>query len=281
MSLDLNKLLDRLDFPKDQRDSVTEETFNEFLDKTWTGKATVEDPGKIVGKVTGSIATNLKRLYGFTEKDITGKTPEEIAELGHQKLASELEATRGKLKEGSDKKVNDLLKQTEDYQKSINDYKSLSDNLTKEIDELKSSFSQRERNMKVSILKDQVLNSLQWSDSVDQFKKKGIVDTINEQYILDLDDQEGLIPKDRQGNRIKNEKGTGFLGYKELLEDFAAKSNSLKKNDVQQQKVNNFGFNQVRTQPQQRSNTNQKGQERIMRSEGALERLRAAQEKRK
>ena len=73
-----------------------------------------------------------------------------------------------------------------------------------------------------------IKSSLSWSDSVNQFAKKGFDLELNERYIFALSDGK-LVVTDKNGNQIKNEKGTGYLTPEELVRSEADKAQMLKK----------------------------------------------------
>ena len=82
-----------------------------------------EIKSKITGKITGSITTLAKRLFGLTSEEINGKKWEEIVELGKAKQDSLIEELKSKQGQSSDEAVKELQAKLEKANARLQEYK--------------------------------------------------------------------------------------------------------------------------------------------------------------
>lgn len=212
------------------------EKFKDELNKKFVSREIAADDeeikNKVTGKVLGTIETKLKREFGLTEQEVSGKKVSELVELAGQKNKAKIEELEAKIKtgksEGDDEKVKKLQEDLTLAKKAAQDYEVLAKENERKLEEAKTEYAQKEQTMEVRFKLDQLKATMQWAESANQFARKGWENHISENYTFVMNDGK-LAVTDKQGNHIKNEKGTGYLSPNELLAMEAEKAGLLKK----------------------------------------------------
>jgi hypothetical protein len=211
----------------------------------------------IVGRRLGTLETEFKKTakeYGIdlTADEYKGKPVEEIGRIllnkSAEKFGETVKELEDKLKAGGDEKVQKYQKELEDWKKKYSETQSLLDNTSSRYKELEQSKNTEIKQFKLNQLKSDVYKSVDFKDGMTELEKAGFEAILNSKYALDYDEAEGLIVKDKNGNRITSEKVVGkFKSYQDVLKDEAIAQNLFKLNTSGGKPVVKTIFNQ---QPQ-------------------------------
>jgi hypothetical protein len=108
------------------------------------------------------------------------------------------------------------------------EYETLAGELTQKLEQKEVESQKAIENYIVNQEVMKIKANVPWSDSVNSLAKKGFDIELNEKYIFALSDGK-LTVTDKQGNQIKNDKGTAYLSPEELVRSEAEKAQMLKK----------------------------------------------------
>jgi len=192
-----------------------------------------EIKNKVTGKVLGALETKMKREFGLTEEEVRGKKVSELIELAGVRVKSNVEALTAELeaaKKGSNG-TEEIAKLQSDLNAAKLRAKENEDlataNATK-LEEATNIFAKEKGGILVGYKLEQIKASIPWAESANEYTRKGFDFAIKENYIFEEENGE-LIVTDKTGNRIQNEKKTGFIKPDELLKSEADKAGLLKK----------------------------------------------------
>lgn len=146
-----------------------------------------------------------------------------------------------KLKDGSDKRVNDLMKEIEDKNKTIESYKSASETVSAEYEAFKNSSQEEIKNYKINHQIDNLKSKMTFRDDITDIERTGFQTFLNSNYNFSLNEQDEVIAKDKNGELIKNKNKAGtFLSPLEVFNLIAEENKLLKKNNADINKKNIF-----------------------------------------
>src|SRR5690606_1992027 len=193
-----------------------------------------EIKSKITGKITGSITTLAKRLFGLSSEEINGKKWEEIVELGKAKQDSLIEELKSKQGQSSDEAVKELQAKLEKANARLQEYKDNNSLLQKTLEDTKADYEGRFKTEKIN-------NILATEKSKVQTKLKSDLSKAEQHYLdslikesikVDFDDQNEVLVLNSEGKRLANPNKAGaFLTLSEAIESIADKEGFIKKND--------------------------------------------------
>lgn len=193
-----------------------------------------EIKSKITGKITGSITTLAKRLFGLSSEEINGKKWEEIVELGKAKQDSIIEELKSKQGQSSDEAVKELQAKLEKANARLQEYKDNNSLLQKTLEDTKADYEGRLKTEKIN-------NILAAEKSKVQTKLKSDLSKAEQHYLdslikesikIDFDEQNEVIVLNAEGKRLANPNKAGaFLTLSEAIESIADKEGFIKKND--------------------------------------------------
>lgn len=227
---DLQKLLDYVGIEAD-----TEDDFKKAFDEKFMSK---EAHKKEVGQRFTNIDSAFLETYKLIDPTISSRKMaavrfEENLNSFKEKLSGVLKEKDEAAKSGNDKKVNDLTKLLEDKEKSLAAYMEANENLKTEFDAFKTESQSQFKNYKLSDRYNKVKSQIAFVDNADRFKMRGYEDTLREDYIFDLDENDELIVKGKDGKPVVNKAKAGhFLSPKEVMELMAEEAELLKKNNA-------------------------------------------------
>lgn len=196
---------------------------------------------RVVGKHLGIYERNIKR--GFKNAgvelpdDFSFKAFEaEDAELNPiYKMKATYENQIGDLKtkaaKSSDTKLKELEEARAQLERDLSSYKQIATNLEQEVENTKAAFVNEKKSWLINQHKQQVLGQFTFSDTVDEYKRKGFDVTFAEKYQLDLDG-DAVVVLDTQGQRVLNEKKSGHATLQEVMRMELDAANMLKKNNT-------------------------------------------------
>jgi hypothetical protein len=257
------------------------DTFKEELSKRYVSREVAADDeeirNKVTGKTLGTLETKFKRQFGLTEEEVKGKKLSELFEIAEGKQKGLIEDLQAQIKEPGQtpEEIKELKAQLEEAKKRSKEQETLAGELTKKLQESEGEFNTRINKHMADMELAKVKSSIQWADSANQYAKKGFEIDIAEKFNFVLSDGK-LIATDKEGNQIKNEKGTGYMTPEEILTSEANKAGLIKKAGEAGPKV-------VTTNASVQTNTGQGGggQRRFIhpRAQGHQETLAAAKAK--
>lgn len=210
------------------------DTFKEELSKRYVSREVAADDeeirNKVTGKTLGTLETKFKRQFGLTEEEVKGKKLSELFEIAENKQKGLIEDLQAQIKQPGQtpEEVKELKAQLEEAKKRSKEQESLAGELSKKLQETESEFNNRVNKYMADTELSKIKSSIPWADSANQYAKKGFEIDIAEKYNFVLSDGK-LIVTDKEGNQVKNEKGTGYMSPEELLQFEANKAGLVKK----------------------------------------------------
>jgi hypothetical protein len=219
-------------FDKEQEFESLDE-FKDLLSKKYVSREVAADDedikNRVTGKTLGALETKFKRSFGLSEDEVKGKKLSELFELAESKNKATIEQLQAQAKSaGSTEELNEIRDQLAEARRRAKEQEELSSSLTKKLEETEQSSSAKFQEYVISMNVEKVKNSIPWSDTANQYARKGFEMDIKEKYIFALSDDK-LIVTDKAGNQIKNDKGTGYLTAEELYRLEAEKAGLVKK----------------------------------------------------
>lgn len=214
-----------------------------FAKKYVTEDQFFKDPerlSKVTGKTVGSIHTGITRIgkaYGveFTKEEAKDKTPEDLADMIFKKHVDQYEAKLAELKKvaeaGSDDKVKELQARYEKLENKAKEYESAWKTSVSESENKVKEYEEKIKGVKLDFVKNSVWGSVKFDPTVDPLKRKGFEATIKENFIIDLDENDKPVIRNKDGKQIINpQKHDQFLSVEEVLQLEADKAGLTAKN---------------------------------------------------
>lgn len=227
---ELQKLLDYVGI-----EAETEDDFKKSFDEKFMSK---EAHKTDIGQRFTNIDSAFLETYKLIDPSISSRKMaavrfEDNLTNFKEKLVSVLKEKDDAAKSGNDKKVNDLTKLLEDKEKSLSAYIEANENLKSEFESFKTDSESKFKNYKLSDRYNKVKSQIAFVDNADRFKMRGYEDTLKEEYLFDLDENDELIVKGKDGKPVANKSKAGhFLSPKEVMEMMAEEAELLKKNNA-------------------------------------------------
>lgn len=214
-----------------EKEFASLDEFKEELAKKYVSREVAVDDedirNRVTGKTLGSLETKFKRAFNLTEDDVKGKKLSDLFEVAQQRINTQMEDLKEQAKNtGKDDEA--YKTQLAELKRQKGEYETLAGELTQKLEQKEVESQKAIDNYIINQEVMKIKANLAWSDSVNQFAKKGFDLELNERYIFALSDGK-LVVTDKDGNQIKNEKGTGYLTPEELVRTEADKAQMLKK----------------------------------------------------
>lgn len=236
------ELKEYLEWQGIEADSL-EDAKKKFPLKYTTEEQFLKDPekrGKVTGITVGSIHTGITRIgraYGveFTKEEAKDKTPEDLADMIFKKHVDQYEAKLAELKKvaeaGSDDKVKELQTRYEKLEAKSKEYKSAWETSVAEMENKTRENEEKLKGVKLEFVKNNVWGSVKFDPTVDPLKRKGFEATIKENFVIDLDENDKPVIRNKDGKQIINpQKHDQFLSVEEVLQLEADKAGLTAKN---------------------------------------------------
>lgn len=221
----------------------------------------------ILGKVYGTLEQQIRKSVKNSGFDLELDNNEEFK--GIKKVNEKLSYVINKLSEkrdmeineyksmsqkGGEEKVQEWQSKYEKLKKSKEDADNMIGSLTNEYESFKQKATGEIKNVKLDVLKKDVISKVKFKQDISDFEKKGYMATIQEKYVFDLDENEQLTVLDKNGNKIPSQKVTGtFKTAQEILEEEALAGKLYQVNEAatkQRPTINKFGvIEQQQTKP--------------------------------
>lgn len=238
----IKELLSLLDAPADlveglEKGEKTADDFKTFFQSNFVNKAmAVEDEeirSKVTGRVLGGIATFMKSEGGFQKADIKDKTPEDIFKMYKANKEAEIAELKAASGQNSDEAIKTWETKYKKIEQEANDYKAMSETNFKGWEEEKASAAQKIKSFKLNNTLSSVKSKIPWKDGISEIEKAGFEFYINNNYKIDLSDNDEPEVYNTKGERVKTETGNKFVGLDDLYLLEAKKNNLLKLNNTQ------------------------------------------------
>jgi hypothetical protein len=175
----------------------------------------------------GSLETKFKRAFNLTEDDVKGKKLSDLFEVAQQRIQTQVDDLKAQA-QNSGKDDEAYKAQLAELKRQKGEYETLAGELTQKLEQKEVESQKAIDNYIVNQEVMKIKANVPWSDSVNSLAKKGFDIELNEKYIFALSDGK-LTVTDKQGNQIKNDKGTAYLSPEELVRSEAEKAQMLKK----------------------------------------------------
>ena len=214
-----------------EKEFTSLDEFKEELAKKYVSREVAVDDedirNRVTGKTLGSLETKFKRAFNLTEEDVKGKKLSDLFEVAQQRINTQIEDLKEQAK-NTGKDDESYKSQLAELKKQKGEYETLAGELTQKLEQKEVESQKAIDNYIINQEVMKIKGNLAWSDSVNQFARKGFDLELNERYIFALSDGK-LVVTDKGGNQIKNDKGTGYLTPEELVRSEADKAQMLKK----------------------------------------------------
>lgn len=212
----------------------------------------------ILGKVYGTLEQQIRKSVKNSGFDLDLDNNEEFKGLKKvnekfsyvvnklsEKRDSEINEYKSLSQKGGEEKVLEWQTKYEKLKKSKEDADNMIGSLTNEYESFKQKANGEIKNVKLDVLKKDVISKVKFKQDISDFEKKGYMATVQEKYIFDLDENEQLTVLDRNGNKIPSQKVTGtFKTAQEILEEEALAGKLYQVNEAatkQRPTINKFG----------------------------------------
>lgn len=212
----------------------------------------------ILGKVYGTLEQQIRKSVKNSGFDLDLDNNEEFKGLKKvnekfsyvvnklsEKRDSEINEYKSLSQKGGEEKVLEWQTKYEKLKKSKEDADNMIGSLTNEYESFKQKATGEIKNVKLDVLKKDVISKVKFKQDISDFEKKGYMATVQEKYIFDLDENEQLTVLDRNGNKIPSQKVTGtFKTAQEILEEEALAGKLYQVNEAatkQRPTINKFG----------------------------------------
>jgi hypothetical protein len=197
---------------------------------------------RVVGKRMTEITSKLADFGKSVGLDVTfdqlaKKKVEEVITDFKGSLSERLQELSNAANSGTDKRVHDLAKQLEEKDKSLNQFKEEWEKTANEFNAYKEQAASNIKSYKVNHQLDSLKSKIAWVDDINDIYREGFEIYINKNYVFDLDENERLIVKDKEGKFIpKKDKAGSFADPLEILSSVAEQNRLVKKNNADNNK---------------------------------------------
>ncbi|REJ84529.1 MAG: hypothetical protein DWQ44_08985 [Bacteroidetes bacterium] len=211
----------------------------------------------IIGKVAGNAQTVITRKLkeagvDISKNDFKDKMIEEVVEFAFDQLSG---AYGTKIKDlekaaaaGGDQALTDLKEKYESLQKKNQDTESALSTLKSALSEKEKNFASELKGFKLKSAKRDLFGSAQYAEGIQDVAKIGFQTHIENNFSLDLDENESLVLLTKEGHRIPNPKKAGeFLSPLDIMKEEGLKLGVWAANPHEKEKKkpfeakNNFG----------------------------------------
>jgi hypothetical protein len=158
---------------------------------------------------------------------VKGKKLSDLFEVAQQRIQTQVDDLKAQA-QSSGKDDEAYKAQLAELKRQKGEYETLAGELTQKLEQKEVESQKAIENYIVNQEVMKIKANVPWSDSVNSLAKKGFDIELNEKYIFALSDGK-LTVTDKQGNQIKNDKGTAYLSPEELVRSEAEKAQMLKK----------------------------------------------------
>lgn len=187
---------------------------------------------RIVGKVSGTINTILKREAGLSNEDLEGKKYEEAIALAFSKMKDEIKGLKETATKGGDEKIKEWETKYEKLNTTLKEEKEAKELLQKTLQEKETDYTGKIKSLKVNSILSEAKKKV--SDKLIEMSKEQqffFDNKIKESLKIELDDKESVIVMGADGKRIQNVNKAGdFLDLEGAILKIAQEEKYVKQN---------------------------------------------------
>lgn len=203
---------------------------------------------KRTGDMLGRLGTKYKQLLqengvDFVNSDIEDKPFEEVLSLGITKFkgkySSEIDELKDKVGKGTGKEDEALLKKIAKLEATESEWNGKYTALQTEYEGFKTESTNKFTEYKLKNKLNEIHSSkIQWAQNLPEVAKKGYFATINDNYKVELDEQDNVVVKDKTGNPIPNPAvNNTFKTYEDILQEVGVKEGTWPINNHSQKQT--------------------------------------------
>lgn len=259
-------LLDSLDVSQDLKDGLlsgekTIEDFNTHKNDTFVARkmASLDESvvKSVIGKFSGEIDTNSKRLFSFKSEDMEGLKSKDIVTKGVEILQNKIKELEEASSNTNDDKSNALQKSLDELTSKHEVETAKSMDLAQKLETEVTARASDIKGFNISTKINDIKRKIDFKSDLSNIERTGFESHLKDKFQFDLDDNKNLVVKDSFGELIKNDKGTDFMNVEDVLTREAKNNNLLKMNDGNSQaKPVNHQSNGKSDKPQELMKTN-------------------------
>jgi len=240
--MELNEILDRLDFPKDKREDITLETFNEHFKDTWISlEAAKNDPdlykdriGAAQGVMKGASETALRRgLTGMGmelgKDEIKDKPINEIIDLVFDKVTGKHDELKATAQQGNDEKLTKLQSQFDTLTSEAGQYKLTAQEATDKMAQIETDSAKKLEEMTIGVHVSTAKSRIPFIDDLSDIQRLGYNSLVKELEFTIVDDK---VEVTKEGKPFMDDKGLNRLGINDALLSIAREQKLVKVNNV-------------------------------------------------
>lgn len=248
-------------------DFKTPDEFKTAFDKEFLKQSAINEESepvkKILGKVFGTLENDIKKVANKFELGIDFDSPDYTAKKKvNEKLHFIIDTIDSKNKLtiagltekanlGNDEKVKEYMTKLEKATQKAKENETLLNSTKTEFETYKTNIATEIKNKTISSIKKDIYSKAKFIPEANDFTKKGFLTTFEEQYNLDIDENENPYITNKKGEKIVSTKTSGaFKTPLEVLEEEIIKANLYPKNPQAGREKPNLIINQ-NTQTQQ------------------------------
>lgn len=261
MAIELKQVIEFLGYNPEEIKELSDlkTKFDTEFVRTSNITADYEPVKKILGKTLGITETKLQKYSKTNELDIdfysedlvklpfSDKVDLVFTKLNEKNKAIVLDLT-AKAGQGNDEKVKEIQLKLEKTTQKAKDYETLLNSTKTEFESYKTNTATEIKNKTLSGIKKEIYSKAKFLPDTNDFTKKGFLNTFEEMYNFDLDENEAPVITDKKGQKIPSTKVTGaFKTPQELLEEELIKAKLFPLNPDGGQKKPAPIFNQQNT----------------------------------
>lgn len=248
-------------------DADTADTVKEKLHSTWIPRKMADSDqelvNKVLGKRLGALTTAVRREFKeagleLSDEEIKDKKLEEVVAIAAGKAKNTFSELKEKASAGNDAKLKAADKALEEFQKKYTDLEGLQLATKQKLEDTEKSMSSQIKQSKLNYKVNEIEAKIPYSEGATDLVKRGFRAMLDEKYVRDLDENDNVIVLDKSKNeRVRNEKGTDFATWEDVVTREAKAANILKVSDVNK---NGSGFQRYQGQGSGQRQTSEGGE---------------------
>lgn len=223
--------------------------FQEWFGATFIRKTAINDDSETRNKVVGKRLGEVEVLLGREAKNLgleiskEGKLEDRITSFKDaivSKYETSISELKSKVGEGSDEATLKLQSEVDKLKSSLNEKDGLLKENLEKYESAMSEFTKKETNRRITDHRSKAFNSFPVSTDAPTLAIDGFKARVNDEVILKFDEQDNIIPVDKDGNRFKsNEIADKFLTTEEVYQQKAIELGLHAKSPSANKEVNN------------------------------------------
>ena len=194
---------------------------------------------KILGKELGSLSTKAKNMFESAGVSFEGKEIKEdgrimidkVYEVGFSELSNEIKALKESSGKTNDKQIKELTDKLEGLKSDYTTVLSERDGLKQTVEQKDSEFNSFKTNLSLNTKLSEAKKGIQFSESVNDYTKKGFDIAFNEKYevaLADENDSEDGLRIVSKATKQRVSEGNKFVTYENLYKKEMKEANLLK-----------------------------------------------------